>query len=99
MAGSFNRITGRMDPTPEDQQKPGVITFYKSTRSGRQCTTSDQKKALFNRILNMANVNASVIHRHNNPEPKCAESRRSFIRHLGLRLMYENTVKSASKKN
>lgn len=111
MASSFHRIPGRIDSTSEDLQKPEVITFYNGTKSGvdvvdKMTTSYNVARAtrrwpqvVFYNIMNIANINAFVIHRHNNPATECSNSRRLFIRHLGLSLVHENIIKRASMKN
>lgn len=98
-----------VDPATGDQQKPEIITFYNQTKSGvdvidEKCGTYSTSRrclrwplCLFYRILDIACINAQVIHLTNAVGRKTP--RRLFLKELGMSLIKNQVVKRASSKS
>ena len=87
-----------IDECSGDQRKPEIITFYNLTKGGldgldQMCATYNVGRrtrrwplAIFFHLVNVAAVNAYVIHKANNA--KCeTHSRRNFLRTLAIQLV------------
>ncbi|XP_072397941.1 uncharacterized protein [Diabrotica undecimpunctata] len=92
----------QIDPTTGDESKPEVITFYNSTKGG--VDTVDQLRGsytvarnrkrwpmvIFYGLLDVAAINAFVIHRTKKLDLKTSKRRRFFLKELGLQLVMDN---------
>ena len=91
-----------IDKDSENACKPNIITFYNITKSG--VGSVDQKCAachvgrntcrwpmvIFYNLLNIAGINAHVIHKCNSNEGEIISERRLFLKAIGLALVREN---------
>lgn len=104
---SFHR-EGVIDESTGDAQKP-IITFYNTTKCGVDVNkmissysvarnTRRWPLVIFYGMLNLAGINAFIIHRSNN-EPESQINRRLFLKQLGLELVKVNIAKRATMLN
>ncbi|XP_067135443.1 piggyBac transposable element-derived protein 4-like [Centruroides vittatus] len=102
-----------IDDTTGDRKKPEIVTFYNLTKGGVntlgqltsnynvQRNTKRWTMVIFYCLLNIAGVNAHIIH-HSNKNTTNDISRKDFLKQLGMELMFEQIEKRkhvlASKK-
>lgn len=96
-----------IDVETGDMRKPEIITFYNSTKSGvdvvdEKCGTYSTSRrclrwplVLFYRLLDIAGINAQVIHLYNSNE---AMPRRKFLRQIGYEMVKPNVARRGSTK-
>ena len=99
---SFHYDDYSIDKDSGDACQPNIITFYNITKSG--VDTVDQKCAayhvsrntcrrpmvIFYNLLNIAGINAHVIHKCNTNEGEIISERRLCLKAIGLALVREN---------
>lgn len=100
-----------IDENTGAQKKPAIITFYNETKSGvdvvdklaRTFDVSRNSKrwplTIFFSLLNHAGINAMIIYLLNNGiEKKTTDTRRKFIRQLGLSLIEQHLKERKENK-
>lgn len=97
-----------IDESTGASNKPEIVTFYNSTKSGvdvvdRMITSYNVARGtrrwpmvIFYGLLNIASINAFVIYRSNNPEGEFFKKRRLFQKALGLELVQDNVKTRAT---
>lgn len=90
----------KIDESTGVKQKPEVITFYNSTKSGvdvvdELCATYNVSRnskrwplTIFFAMLNISGINANIIYRANNDNTRI--KRRHFIKNLALSLIQDH---------
>ncbi|XP_023225627.1 piggyBac transposable element-derived protein 4-like isoform X2 [Centruroides sculpturatus] len=99
LLSSFHR-NDTIDDTTGSRKKPEILTFYNLTKGGVdildqltsnynvQRNTKRWTMVIFYCLLNIAGVNAHIIH-HSNKNTTNDISRKGFLKQLGLELMFE----------
>lgn len=98
-----------IDESTGDDQKPEIITYYNSTKSGvdvvdELCATYDVSRnskrwplTIFFAMLNISGINANIIYRANNSDTRT--KRRHFLKNLGLAMIHEHLQQRKTRVN
>ncbi|GBN79320.1 hypothetical protein AVEN_11700-1 [Araneus ventricosus] len=93
------RNDNAIDSSTGESKKPKIITFYNMTKGGVDVVnemaasystsrkTKRWPKVIFFSLLNVAAINARIILLSTKTPPSQNQSRRAFLKHLGLQLI------------